>query len=252
MIASLQGGAKPPQAPEPPVTQTAPAVFPTGGQPVQTSPFPQVVQAAAPPVAFGCVTTPFGGAAPPTVSFPAAPEFTAPPPLNFGSPVVAEVPGVVEASVPAFTPPPAVTVPEPKKRIRRTKEQIAADEAAKAQAQVTKFQTPEGALVGEIQAPVQFSATEAAKVQLPPPQFGEPVVANAAQVIDPEIAAQPPVQFAAPEQKEWMTEVPTEDPLDPLVRELALAMACNPAYGTMPAGDFAARAWSLAEALRGL
>lgn len=216
MIANLQGGAKPPQAP--PAQQTAPAVFPTAGQQVQTSPFPQVAQASAqPPAAFGS-PTPFGGSAP-QVTFPAPPAFTAPAALNFGPPSVAEA--LSPAEVPAFTPPPAVSVPEPKKRVRRTKEQIAADEAAKAQGQT---------------------------------------------VIDPEVATQAPVQFSAPEQKERVTEFQTEDPeetyvrypgkdtdpLDPLVRELALAMACNPAYGTMPSGDFAARAWSLAEALRGL
>jgi hypothetical protein len=206
-IKALQAGsAQPPQAQPPaPSVQTAPAVFPTVGQQVQTSPFPQVAQASA-PAAFGA-PTPFGAAAP-QVTFPAPAAFmpAAPQALNFGPPAVVE--SVPE--VPAFTPPPALPVPEPKKRVRRTKEQIAADEAAKA--------------------------------------------AQGQQVIDPEESVQAPVQF---EQKERVTEFLTDepldqDPLDPLVRELALAMACNPACATLPAGDFASRAWSLAEALRGL
>jgi hypothetical protein len=205
MIANLQGGAKPPEPPVPAV-QTAPAVFPTGG----------VAQVPAPAA--------FGSLPPDKIGAPQV-GFTLPPALNFGQPVVVQVPEVFPcvsgpglpavSEVPAFSPPPAVAVPEPKKRVRRTKEQIAADEAAKAQAQVTNFQTPEGELVGEIHAPVQFSAPEV-------------------------------------QEQESCGGCCDSDPLDPLVRELALAMACNPACATLPAGDFASRAWSLAEALRGL
>jgi hypothetical protein len=205
-----------------------------------TSPFPQVVQAAAQTAPNLPGVNPFGQAATPQtgpamVFPPPAVNVQAPTPIQFSPPPGFPAP----TAAPAAAAPPAA---EKSKRVRRTNAQIEADRlaAAAAAASASPF-GPQVAVATAVPASTPAPTFPGLPTQpLPPPVFGP--------AVDPD--GQDSRANPQPSEPERGFSGDGSPEVDPLVREIALAMACNPGYCALPSVDFADRATTLAQALR--